>query len=191
MYDLAALLQVFHCLPHINHTATGGNHGFIGRQGENVIPLEVTKAVSPIKCDKLLQAFALPDLNVYIRIQKGKLQLRVGERRDDWKNKEANATPPMGTIALVHEPDGKILVVSSLGIFSATKIGPDLALAVEDAPRRFGRTLDDFLMNPSGTMQIVLSRQIQLTDAEKRDAINLMKQAYQKHQEQQSEKTEP
>jgi len=81
--------------------------------------------------------------------------------------------------------------VSSLGIFSATKIGPDLALAVEDAPRRFGRTLDDFLMNPSGTMQIVLSRQIRLTDEEKRNAISLMKNAYQKHQEQQAEKAEP
>jgi cytochrome c2 len=73
--------------------------------------------------------------------------------------------------------------VSSLGIVSATKIGPDLALAVEDAPRRFGRTLDNFIMNPSGTMQVVLSKQILLTDEEKREVIRLLKIAYQKHQE--------
>jgi len=73
--------------------------------------------------------------------------------------------------------------VSSLGIQSATKIGPDLALAVEDAPRRFGRTLDDFLMHPSGTMQVVLSKQIQLSEQERREAVELLKKAYQKHRE--------
>ncbi|MHC4341471.1 MAG: c-type cytochrome [Planctomycetota bacterium] len=73
--------------------------------------------------------------------------------------------------------------VSSFGIVSATKIGPDLALAVEDAPRRFGRTLDDFLMNPTGTMQVVLSKQIQLTKEERREAIELLKKAYRKYQE--------
>lgn len=74
--------------------------------------------------------------------------------------------------------------VSSLGIESATKIGPDLAIAVEDAPRRFGRTLDDFLMNPSGTMSVVLSKQIQLSPDERREAIRLLKVAYEKHLEQ-------
>jgi cytochrome c2 len=77
--------------------------------------------------------------------------------------------------------------VSSLGIISATKIGPDLAIAVEDAPRRFGRTLDSFLMEPTGTMQVVLSKQIPLTDEEKREAIRLMKIAYERYQEQQAE----
>lgn len=76
--------------------------------------------------------------------------------------------------------------VSSLGIESATKIGPDLAIAVDDAPRRFGRTLDDFLRNPSGTMQVVLSRQIQLTDEEIEEAIRLLKIANQKYKEQQT-----
>jgi hypothetical protein len=74
--------------------------------------------------------------------------------------------------------------VSSLGIESAAKIGPDLALAVEDAPRRFGRTVDDFLMNPSGTMAVVLSKQIQLSPEERREAIRLLKIAYEKHLEQ-------
>jgi len=74
--------------------------------------------------------------------------------------------------------------VSSLGIESATKIGPDLAIAVEDAPRRFGRTLDDFLMSPSGTMSVVLSKQIQLSPEERREAIRLLKIAHEKHLEQ-------
>ncbi len=95
----------------------------------------------------------------------------------------------------MREGEGKFFVektcfichdVSSLGIVSATKIGPNLALAVEDAPRRFGRTLDSFLMNPTGTMQVVLSKQIQLTDEEKREAIRLLKLAYRKYKEQQS-----
>jgi cytochrome c2 len=93
---------------------------------------------------------------------------------------------------IMREGEGKFFVektcfichdVSSFGIVSATKIGPDLALAVVDAPRRFGRTLDDFLMNPTGTMQVVLSKQIQLTKEERREAIELMKKAYRKYQE--------
>jgi cytochrome c2 len=75
--------------------------------------------------------------------------------------------------------------VSSFGIVSATKIGPDLALAVEDAPRRFGRTLDDFLMKPSGTMEVVLAKQIPLTEDERRHAIGLLKAAYEKHTKEQ------
>lgn len=75
--------------------------------------------------------------------------------------------------------------VSSFGIVSATKIGPDLALAVEDAPRRFGRTLDDFLMHPSGTMEVVLAKQIPLTEDERRHAVELLKAAYEKHMKEQ------
>ncbi len=77
--------------------------------------------------------------------------------------------------------------VSSLGIVSATKIGPDLAQAVADAPRRFGRTLDSFMMEPTGTMAVVLSKQIKLTDEEKLEAVRLMKIAYEKYQESQTE----
>lgn len=96
---------------------------------------------------------------------------------------------------LMREGEGRFFVekscfichdVSSLGIESATKIGPDLAQAVADAPRRFGRTLDDFLMSPTGTMSVVLSTQIILTDDEKREAIRLLKIAYEKYQHQQA-----
>ena len=74
--------------------------------------------------------------------------------------------------------------VSTLGIESAAKIGPDLANAEADVQNRFGRSLDDFLMNPTGTMSMVLGTQIHLTDDEKREAIAKLKIAYQKKVEQ-------
>lgn len=74
--------------------------------------------------------------------------------------------------------------VSTLGIESASKIGPDLSEAVTDVQSRFGKTLDDFLANPTGTMGVVLSTQIHLTDEEKLEAIAKLKVAYQKKQEQ-------
>lgn len=76
--------------------------------------------------------------------------------------------------------------VSTLGIESAAKIGPDLANAYADVQSRFGKTLEDFLMNPTGTMAVVLSTQIQLTEAEKREAIEKLKLAYEKKREQSS-----
>jgi cytochrome c2 len=73
--------------------------------------------------------------------------------------------------------------VSTLGIESAAKIGPDLSEAVVDVQSRFGKTLGDFLANPTGTMSVVLSTQIQLTDAEKREAVEKLKIAYQRKQD--------
>jgi cytochrome c2 len=70
--------------------------------------------------------------------------------------------------------------VNSLGIETASKIGPDLSDAVVDVQSRFGRTLDDFLKNPTGTMSVVLSTQIPLTDEEKLEAIERLKIAYQR-----------
>jgi cytochrome c2 len=68
--------------------------------------------------------------------------------------------------------------VSSLGIDAAAQIGPDLSLAVEDVQSRFGRTLDDFLARPTGTMEVVLSTMITLTDEELREAIEKLRHAY-------------
>jgi hypothetical protein len=68
--------------------------------------------------------------------------------------------------------------VSSLGVVSQNNTGPDLALAVEDAPQRFGKSLDMFWNNPTGTMQMVLASQIKLTPEEKSEALDLMKAAY-------------
>jgi hypothetical protein len=68
--------------------------------------------------------------------------------------------------------------VSTLGIEAAAQIGPDLALAVEDVQARFGRTLDDFLVRPTGTMEVVLSTMIPLTPEERSEAIEKMRTAY-------------
>jgi cbb3-type cytochrome oxidase cytochrome c subunit len=77
--------------------------------------------------------------------------------------------------------------VETLGIESAAKIGPDLSIAVPDVQSRFGRTLEDFLKNPTGTMSVVLATQIPLTDEEKKEAVEKLKIAYQRKQEQQSQ----
>lgn len=68
--------------------------------------------------------------------------------------------------------------VSTLEIDAAAQIGPDLALAVEDVQSRFGRTLDDFLMRPTGTMEVVLATMIPLTPEERKEAIEKLRYAY-------------
>ena len=65
---------------------------------------------------------------------------------------------------------------------SPAQIGPDLSTAVEDVQSRFGRTLDDFLREPTGTMSVVLSRQIILTPEEKAVAISKLREAYAEHE---------
>jgi cytochrome c2 len=70
--------------------------------------------------------------------------------------------------------------VSTLGVESASKIGPDLSEAVTDVQSRFGMQLEDFLNNPRGTMAVVLSTQIILSPEEKREAVEKLKIAYQK-----------
>ena len=67
---------------------------------------------------------------------------------------------------------------------SAAQVGPDLSTAVEDTQSRFGKTVDDFFRNPTGTMSVVLSRQIILTDAEKEVAIQKLREAFAEHQKQ-------
>jgi len=74
--------------------------------------------------------------------------------------------------------------VSALGVKSPAQIGPDLSTAVEDVQSRFGRTVDDFLAAPTGTMSVVLSRQIVLTPAEKATAIEKLREAFAIHQQQ-------
>ena len=76
--------------------------------------------------------------------------------------------------------------VTTLGVESASKIGPDLSEAVTDVQSRFGKQLEDFLNNPTGTMAVVLSTQIILSPEEKREAVEKLKIAYQKKIEQQA-----
>ncbi len=74
--------------------------------------------------------------------------------------------------------------VSTLGIEAAAQIGPDLSIAVEDTQKRFGRTVDDFFMAPTGTMAVVLSRQIVLTKEQRLTAIQKLREAFAEHQRQ-------
>lgn len=71
--------------------------------------------------------------------------------------------------------------VSALRVKSPADIGPDLSGAVEDVQKRFGVTIDEFLRNPTGTMAVVLSRQIILTPEQKAVAIQKLQQAFDIH----------
>jgi cytochrome c2 len=79
--------------------------------------------------------------------------------------------------------------ISALGVKSPAQIGPDLSNAVEDVQSRFGRTIDDFLREPSGTMAVVLSRQIILTPEQKAIAIGKLREAFAEYQKQKQAQT--
>jgi cbb3-type cytochrome oxidase cytochrome c subunit len=72
--------------------------------------------------------------------------------------------------------------ISVFGVRSPAQIGPDLSNAVEDVQSRFGRTIDDFLRAPTGTMSVVLSRQIILSEQEKQVAIAKLREAFAEYQ---------
>jgi cytochrome c551/c552 len=74
--------------------------------------------------------------------------------------------------------------VSSFGVKSPAQIGPDLAVAVDDVQKRFGVTIDDFLRNPTGTMSVVLSRQIILSPEQKQVAVEKLREAFAEYQRQ-------
>jgi len=76
--------------------------------------------------------------------------------------------------------------ISAFGIRAAS-LGPDLSDAAVDTQRRFGKTLEEFLRNPNGTMSIVLATKIPLTEAEKQEAIRLLKVAYRRKLEQRAQ----
>ena len=76
--------------------------------------------------------------------------------------------------------------IAALGVKSPAQIGPDLSTAVEDVQSRFGMTLDTFLANPTGTMSVVLSRQIILTPEQKQVAIQKLREAFAEYQRQRS-----
>jgi cytochrome c2 len=77
--------------------------------------------------------------------------------------------------------------ISALGVKSPAQIGPDLSTAVEDVQKRFGRTIDDFLREPTGTMSVVLSRQIVLTPEEKQMAVQKLREAFAEFERQRQE----
>ena len=73
--------------------------------------------------------------------------------------------------------------VAVYGIHTLASTAPDLSIAVEDVPRRFGRSLDDFFASPTGTMAIVLGTVIPMTKDQRLVAIAKLKEAYRRRQE--------
>jgi cytochrome c2 len=68
--------------------------------------------------------------------------------------------------------------ISALGIKSPAEIGPDLTFAYVDVQSRFNMKLEEFLKNPTGTMQMVLSSQIKLSPEERDSVIHILKQLH-------------
>ena len=66
--------------------------------------------------------------------------------------------------------------VTAVGIKSSTDVGPDLSIAYSDVRSRFGVSLEEFLPNPTGTMQMVLGQLIKLTPADRDSVIHVLKQ---------------
>jgi hypothetical protein len=94
-----------------------------------------------------------------------------------------SAGSPIATSKAPSDPRAAIFVekgcpqchtISALGIKSPAEIGPDLTFAYSDVQSRFNMKLDEFLKNPTGTMQVVLSSQIKLTPEERDSIIEIL-----------------
>lgn len=81
--------------------------------------------------------------------------------------------------------------VAVFGVKSPAQIGPDLSIAVTDVQSRFGRTVDDFFMNPTGTMSVVLSRQIILNAEQRQVAIGKLREAFAEYEKQKAAGVDP
>ena len=77
--------------------------------------------------------------------------------------------------------------VNSMDVISPTNIGPDLSNAVEDVRSRFGRELQDFLLEPTGTMAVVLEKQIILTREQRLELVKKLERAYELYLEKKAE----
>lgn len=72
--------------------------------------------------------------------------------------------------------------ISALGVKSGTDVGPDLTFAYTDVVSRFNEPLEQFLPNPTGTMQMVLSTLIRLEPAERDSVIHILKRLHDEQQ---------
>jgi len=91
--------------------------------------------------------------------------------------------------AIVNTAEGKQAAAELQSQFAARQTDLDnLRKQIEDVQSRFGRTIDDFLAAPTGTMSVVLSRQIILSPAEKTVAIEKLRDAFKEYQNQRSHK---
>ena len=78
--------------------------------------------------------------------------------------------------------------ISSLQVDSPTNIGPDLAFAKINVPKKHRMKVDTFIFEPKGTMGVILATpQYHLTKQEKDEAIRLLKEAWEKLPEEQKQ----
>ena len=109
--------------------------------------------------------------------------------------KGAGNAPPSGgaaaTTTAAGDPRGALFVqkgcpqchsISALGLKSQNEVGPDLTGAYEDVQHRFGVKLEEFLPNPTGTMQMVLSQMIHLSPVERDSIIHVLKRLHDEHE---------
>jgi cytochrome c551/c552 len=68
--------------------------------------------------------------------------------------------------------------ISAFGVKSTTEVGPDLTYAYADVRNRFSESLEQFLPNPTGTMQMVLTQLIHLTPEERDSVIHILKRLH-------------
>jgi len=69
--------------------------------------------------------------------------------------------------------------ISSLQVESPTNIGPDLAFAVKNVPKKHRMEVDKFIFKPRGTMGVILGTpQYYLTKKEKEQVVGLLKEAW-------------
>jgi hypothetical protein len=72
--------------------------------------------------------------------------------------------------------------ISALGVKSPNDIGPDLTFAYADVQNRFNMKLEQFLPNPTGTMQIVLGQMIKLSPAERDSVLHILKRLHEEQE---------
>lgn len=112
------------------------------------------------------------------------------------ESSESKSQPPATTPGAGHvtSPDPRAALfiekgcpqchsISALGVKSAAEVGPDLTLAYADVQSRFGVKLEEFLPNPTGTMQMVLGQMIKLTSAERDSIIHILKRLHEEREE--------
>ncbi len=106
---------------------------------------------------------------------------------------EASHAGPAGATAAASATDPRAAIfvakgcpqchsIAALGVKSAAEVGPDLTRAYEDVEHRFGVNLAEFLRNPTGTMQVVLSSSIQLSPAERDSIVRILEQLHEEHE---------
>jgi hypothetical protein len=95
------------------------------------------------------------------------------------------AAPAQAAAATSSDPRAQIFLqkgcpqchtISAFRIKSPTEIGPNLTYAYTDVQSRFNVKLEEFLHHPTGTMQVVLSSQIQLSPEERDSVIHILKE---------------